>query len=108
MKDEIFLIPEEVRSEVKFFKWLYMKDVVAIIISCVIIESLDLFVYPALKTGYIAMAGLLALILTRRSRVNPGKRVGASLAFYLLKRKQNLEYCRVEPEVYEYEVLENE
>ena len=96
MKNDIFIIPEEVKSEFKFSKHIYGIDVLILVITYYLFDMFNKNVHPIFSIPYLILSILLAVIISRKSRINPNKRVITSLAFRLLKDQQCLEYYGIE------------
>ena len=107
MKDEIFIIPEEVKSEFKFGKHFYMTDIYIVIGSYFLFDFFSNLIYPPLRIPYLILSVLFGFIISRKSRLNPDKRVITSFIYRIVKPKQQLKYIRIEGEG-SYEDAENE
>ena len=96
MKDEIFIIPEEVKSEFKLTKNFYLTDLYVIVASYFIFDIFSGYVYTLLRIPYTALSILFGIIITRKSRLNPDKRIITSFIYRIIKSKQDLSYIRTE------------
>lgn len=85
LSDNIFIIPEEINSEVMLVKGLYFLDL-AVMAGCYMF--FDLFrdlVHPLLQIPYLIFSILIGFLITRKSKDNPGKRVIFSIMYRLIK-----------------------
>ncbi len=89
MSSEQFIIPQELKSPTKMAKWLYVSDVIFIMIYFFVFMILNIFVDERLHMAYYIFNLVIALILVMKSPYNPPKRFYHSI-FYFLIRDRNI------------------
>lgn len=85
MSNSEFIIPQELKSPTKINKWLYVADLMFIIIYFMSFKVLDVFVDSRLHIFYYIFNIAMAMILTAPSHYNPKKRIYHSLIYMLAK-----------------------
>lgn len=88
MTDNVFIIPEEVNSEVRLMKGLYLFDIAFIFGFYFVGDMFQDLIHPLLQIPYMVFLVLFSLYLTRPSRENPDKRKYFSFLYKILKKKE--------------------
>ena len=88
MTDNVFIIPEEVNSEVRLIKGLYLFDIVFIFGFYFVGDMFQDLIHPLFQIPYMVFLVLFSLYLTRPSRENPGKRKYFSFLYKLIKKNE--------------------
>lgn len=83
-----YLIPQEIKSETMFGKGIYMIDVAIILLIYYIMDFFKPLVHPLLQLPYLVFTLIIGIIVTRRLRANPDKRLCQSLYYYLCRDKR--------------------
>ena len=99
-----YLIPQEIKTETMLGKGIYFVDLVVIFLIYYVMDFFKPLVHPLLQLPYMAFTLLIGLILTRRLRANPEKRMYQSLYYYLARDKKV--YHRREWEIFGKESAE--
>lgn len=89
MPSEQFVIPQELKSPTKMAKWLYVSDVIFIMVYFLIFLVLNIFVDERLHVAYYIFNLIISLSLVIKSPYNPPKRFYHSI-FYFLIRDRNV------------------
>lgn len=82
-----YIIPQELKSETKLWKWIYLSDLIFIISYVAITNILNIFVPSQLSTVYLIFNIIVALSLSIRSPFNPKKRIYHSIIYLLFREK---------------------
>lgn len=89
-----YLIPQEVKSEIYFGKGIYFFDAAFIVMFWFVLSNFETLVYEPIRIGYTVFNIVIPLILTRKSKDNPGRRRYQSLIFTFLADKQTIYHGR--------------
>lgn len=92
-----FEIPEEINSEIKVFKSVYLFDLVIVLLSLVFASITSAVIYPALTIPYYIFVGVSILFLVAKSPSNPGMRNYRTI--YLLFTKDSNTYYKIDEEI---------
>lgn len=88
MTNNVFIIPEEVTSEIRLIKGLYLFDIIFIFAFYFIGDMFQGLIHPLIQIPYMFFLVILSLYLTRPSHENPGKRKYYSFLYKLQKNKE--------------------
>lgn len=89
-----FEIPEEISSEVKIYKSIYLFDLVIALLSLAFASITSSVIYPALTIPYYIFILGSTLFLLAKSLSNPGMRNYKTI--YLLITRDNNTYYKIE------------
>lgn len=92
-----FEIPEEISSEVKIFKSIYLFDLIVALLSLGFASITSSVIYPALTIPYYIFVLASTLFFLAKSSSNPGMRNYKTI--YLLITKDNNTYYKVDEDV---------
>ncbi|MGL4483653.1 MAG: DUF5592 family protein [Anaerovoracaceae bacterium] len=85
----VYLVPQEIKSETKIFSGIYLLDLFIIVVVAVSLLSLANKIDESLTFFYYAFAIILPVILTRPvTKLNPKKRLFQSIAYALMVDKK--------------------
>ncbi len=82
-----YIVPQELRSETKLWKWVYLKDLIFVVAFVLILNMMSVFIAEELHTVYFIYNILVAVSLTIRTPSNPQKRLYHSIYYALIKDK---------------------
>lgn len=99
-------IPTEIKSEFAMGLGIFLKDMIMIGLFYLIMSFFDNFIFPGLVVPYTIFNILLAVILTRKTSDNPGKKVYHKIFFSLMKRK-NTKYRGLDIKARKIEYMED-
>lgn len=85
MSNQPLVIPQELKSPTKIFKWVNVSDLIFIVLYFMCFKVLEIFVDSRLYPVYYIFNVFIAVILTMPSRYNVGKKVYHSLIYMLSK-----------------------
>lgn len=86
----MYRIPEEIKSGIYLGLGIYLFDLGAVIGYWFIMSMFDDLIYPSISIVYTIFNILLAIILTRPSHTNPGRRIYHIVLFKYQKRRKEL------------------
>lgn len=78
---------KELKSPTKVNRWLYLFDLIFIIVYNVAFGCFKNIIHPSFKVPYYIFTGICSVILTMPSPYNPQKRIFQSLIFYLTRNR---------------------
>lgn len=99
MNDNVFIIPEEVNSEIRLMKGLYFFDLVFVGGFYLVMDMFSELIHPFFQIPYIVFNIVFSFILTRPSFENPGKRKYFSFLYKILKHQEPQTYHKREASV---------
>lgn len=79
-------IPRRIKSEVKLYKNIYLKDLVTLVGFFMLGYMTKILVHSYLQLPYTIFVVIVGLILCFPSKTNPGKRIYNSV-YYAIKQK---------------------
>lgn len=82
-----YIVPQELKSESKLWKSLYITDLFITIGYVLVLNIFSVFVPDELSIAYFIFNLIVAFILTRKSPYNPKKRIYQTIYYFLLKEK---------------------
>ena len=82
-----YIVPREVKKEIKIFRLLYLRDIVIIGIPIMLAMFLQGAIIPSLRLPYYESIALLGLWGSRKSRNNPGFRNWKSFVLLLYRMR---------------------
>ena len=83
------IIPQELKSEPQFFRWLSFSDAAFIIVWFTVLSYPGLLILDErIQAFYFAYNLLVGLILTRKSPFNPKKKLYHTILFALSRDKR--------------------
>lgn len=82
-----YIVPQELKSETKLWKWVYLSDLFFIIGYVAIMNLFNLFVPTVLELPYLLFNIIVALSLTISSPMNKKKRIYQSIFYFLITDK---------------------
>lgn len=83
-----YLIPQEIKSETMVGLGFYMMDIVIIVFIFYIMNFFSDLIHPLVQIPYMFLSIVIGIILTRRLKANPDKRLYQSLYYYLRRDKK--------------------
>ncbi|HBH3700959.1 TPA: hypothetical protein KSK42_003200 [Clostridioides difficile] len=83
----MYYIPEEIRSETKIFKSLYLSDLAFLAATLLLARILSSIVYSPLVIPYYIFTTVSTLFLLAKSSDNPGSRNYKTIYFLLTKSR---------------------
>ncbi|MCC0732148.1 MULTISPECIES: DUF5592 family protein [unclassified Clostridioides] len=105
----MYYIPEEIRSETKIFRSLYISDLAFLVVTLLLAWVMSSIVYPPLVIPYYIFTGVSALFLLAKSSDNPGSRNYKTIYFLLTKSRHvyHIEnYAETKIQLISYEDIE--
>ena len=83
------IIPQELKSEPQFFRWLTFSDAAFIVVWFAAFSYLGLmFLDERVQAFYFGYNLLVGFILTRRSRYNPKKKIYHTILYAFMQDKR--------------------
>lgn len=89
-----YTIAMEIKSETYFGKGIFFFDLAFIFVYWFLMSNFEGFVHPMLQLPYTAFNVIVALILTRKSTKNPGKRIYQEVIYKLIGMRNMTYKCR--------------
>lgn len=83
----MYKIPEEIKSGIYLGVGIYLFDLMAVAGFWFMMSAFDELIYPSLSIVYTLFNIMLAIVLTRPSHSNPGKKIYHTLLYKYEKRK---------------------
>lgn len=81
-------IPKEISSETKIFSFLFLKDLILLLVAYIIISHYSSYVIPKLQIPYYIVNVSFALFLVLRNKHNPGKRNLFSIIYFIKRDRK--------------------
>lgn len=87
--EETKIIPTEVKSEIKLYKFLYIKDFIFLVVVLMVTSNFSKAVHPALQLPYLiyCLAWSFILILPANNKTNPKRKIYELIAIIFTKSK---------------------
>lgn len=85
MSSQYLVIPQELKSKTKLVAWVYVTDLIFIVLYFMCFKVLEIFVDSRLHVAYYLFNIFIALVLSMPSRYNAEKKVYHSLIYMLSK-----------------------
>nr|WP_312985738.1 DUF5592 family protein [Clostridioides sp.] len=99
-------IPEEINSEIKIYKSIYLFDLFIVVSALLFAYFTSSIIFPPLVMLYYIFVGGTTLFLLSKNSNNPGRRT--FLSIYLLLKKDRNTYYPILKDHYDFVMLDTE